>query len=36
MNFNNNDEWKSYVTEVIVIALVLIAYTATFGMALEM
>ncbi len=35
MNFNNNNEWKSYVTEVIITACVVIAYSATLGFSLK-
>ena len=34
MNFNNNNEWKSYVTDAIITALVVITYSATLGFSL--
>jgi hypothetical protein len=36
MNFNNNNEWKSYVTDIVILSIIMIAYTATMGMAMEM
>lgn len=36
MNFNNNNEWKSYITEIIITACVVIVYISTFGMAITL
>jgi len=35
MNFNTNNEWKSYVTEVMICGIVFIVYIATFGLSLK-
>lgn len=36
MNFNNNNEWKTYVQDIVILAAVVIISTATMGMAMGM